>query len=171
MKKVILEWTKTILITLVIFFSFRAYVAEAYYIPSGSMMPTLNISDRIITNKFIYNFTDIKRGDVVVFNPPIESKSPFVKRVIGLPNETISVNNGVVYIDNEPLEESYISAPPINNFSPYKIPDNNYFLMGDNRNSSNDSRFWGTVSIDDIIGKAEFIYYPISDMKMLSFKE
>ena len=171
MKKTILEWTKTLLITLVIFFAFKTYIAEAYYIPSGSMIPILNISDRIVVNKFIYNFTDINRGDVIVFNPPIESKSPCVKRVIGLPNETISVDNGIVYIDNKPLKESYISAPPINNFAPYQIPDNNYFLMGDNRNNSNDSRFWGTVSIDDIIGKAEFVYYPIRDIKMLSFKE
>jgi len=169
MKKTILEYAKTLLITLVFFFVFRTYIAEAYYIPSGSMIPTLNISDRIITSKFTYKFTDINRGDVVVFNPPIESDNkPFVKRVIGLPNETISVNNGIVYINNEPLRESYISAPPINNFSPYKIPDNNYFLMGDNRNNSYDSRYWGTVPIYDIIGKAEFIYYPIKDIKILS---
>lgn len=154
-----------------IFFAFRTYVAEAYYIPSGSMIPTLKINDHIVANKFIYNFTDINRGDVVVFNPPIESKSPFVKRVIGLPNETISIDNGIVYVDNKPLNEPYISELPINNFESYKIPDNNYFLMGDNRNNSYDSRFWRTVSINDIIGKAEFIYYPINDIKFLSYKE
>ena len=168
MKKTILEWTKTLLITFVLFFAFRTYIAEAYYIPSGSMIPTLQISDRIVANKFTYKLTDINRGDIVVFNPPIESTNPFVKRVIGLPNETISVNNGIVYINNKPLKESYISESPINDFAPYKIPDNNYFLMGDNRNNSSDSRYWGTVNINDIIGKAEFIYYPIKDMKILS---
>jgi signal peptidase I len=167
MDKKIFEWIKTLIITLIVFFVFKTYVAQAYYIPTPSMVPTLKINDRIMTSKLTYKFADIKRGDIVVFNPPLKSKYPYVKRVIGLPNETISINNSIVYINGKPLKEPYISELPINEFESYKIPANNIFLMGDNRNNSYDSRYWGAISINNIIGKAEFIYYPFDEIKML----
>ena len=173
-KSEIFEYAKIILIALVISLLVRTYVAEARLIPSESMLPTLKIGDRLIVDKFFYEIRgtkDIQRGDIVVFAPPpaAASKSdiPFIKRVIGLPGETISIKKDVVYINGEPLEEPYLAAEPTGNFKPLVIPEGNVFLMGDNRNNSHDSRFWGPLPLENIIGVAEFRYYPFNEIGIL----
>ncbi len=174
LKAVIFEYTKVIMIALAISLFVRAYVAEARFIPSESMLPTIKIGDRLIIDKIsieIKGLGDIQRGDIVVFNPPAAARSkdgiPFIKRVIGLPGETVSIKKGTVYINGDPLDEPYILEKPVADLKPYQIPGNMVFVMGDNRNNSDDSRYWGPLPAQNIIGKAEFRYYPFNNMGIL----
>lgn len=117
-----------------------------------------------MVNKAKYFFSDPQRGDVIVFDPPVSSEYPFIKRVIGLPGETVDVKDGKVFIDSILLDEPYIfPEPPLRNknFGPEELSDDEYFVLGDNRNSSNDSRSWGSIKKDNIIGKAWFVYWPL----------
>lgn len=132
-------------------------------IPSGSMIPTITQGNRIIGNRLAYINSEPRRGDVVVFYYPDDESQKFIKRIIGLPGETIFISDGVVYIDGQPLDESaYLTVETYGVSGPFTIPDDCYFMMGDNRNSSNDSRFWTNhfVHKDKIIAKALFCYYP-----------
>lgn len=132
-------------------------------VPTGSMIPTIMEGDRIIGNRLAYIHSDPERGDIVVFYYPDNENEKYVKRIIGLPGETVNIVNGAVYIDGELLDESaYLTVVPYGSYGPYVVPEGHYFMMGDNRNSSWDSRFWDNtyVSRDKIIAKAEFCYYP-----------
>jgi signal peptidase I len=144
----------------------RTYIAEARYIPSGAMLPTLQINDRLIINKWNYRFQSPQRGDIVVFSPPEalklqNFKDAFIKRVIGLPGEKVEVKEGKVYINNRPLEENYIEDPPNYRFGLVTVPPNSYFMLGDNRNNSYDSHYWGFVPRENIIGKATQRFWPL----------
>lgn len=171
-KKAIFEWGRTIIIAVALVFLFRHFVAEAFYIPSESMEPTLEVGDRLYVEKLSYQFGDIKRGDIVVFTPPPSAKLPpdedhLIKRVIGLPGETIKVENGIVYVNDKPLEEPYEMEKPTMTTPPTTIPDGQIFVMGDNRNNSNDSRYWGTLPIENVVGKAFVRYYPFNHISRL----
>jgi signal peptidase I len=147
-------------------------LAEASYIPSGAMEPTLQIGDRLIVDKTRYLFSEPARGDVVLFwapdvmsipdilLPPDDRREAFIKRIIGLPGETVEVKAGQVLIDGTPLQEDYILAPPTYEWGPETIPDNAYFVLGDNRNNSFDSHIWGTVPAENIIGQANKRFWP-----------
>lgn len=144
----------------------RTYVAEARYIPSGAMLPTLQINDRLIIDKWSYRFQSPQRGDIVVFSPTEalkqqNYKDAFIKRVIGLPREKVEVKERKVYINNRPLEENYIEDPPNYRFGPVAVPSNSYFMLGDNRNNSYDSHYWGFVPRENIIGKATQRFWPL----------
>lgn len=143
----------------------KTFVAEARYIPSGSMTPTLQVNDRLIIDKWSYRFQDPKRGEIVIFSPTEKLKqlnfnSPFVARVIGVPGDKVEVKGGLVYINNQALEEKYIQEPPKYNFGPVQVSSNSYFVLGDNRNNSYDSHYWGFVPRENIFGKATQIYWP-----------
>jgi signal peptidase I len=160
----------------------RAFVVQTFYIPSGSMEPTLQIGDRILVNKLSYHLHGVDRGDIVVFSrPPTENcggpeVNDLVKRVIGLPGDVISLKNGYVYIDGKRLDESWLPAaeqgvtiagPAGNNSNlaqPYRVPADNYFVMGDNRTDSCDSRYWGPINRSLIVGKVELRVWPISSL-------
>jgi signal peptidase I len=182
--RTIVDWTVTIAGAIAIVLLIKAYVVNPYRIPSSSMEPTLHcarpaqgcearFSDRILANRFIYRFRDPRRGEIVVFNTPPLAKikcgagGTFVKRIIGLPGETLQVRvlhgAGYVFINGRKLIEPYIQASrrsPASPFGPVKIANNNYFMMGDNRAESCDSRFWGTVPRKNIIGKVFLTYWP-----------
>ena len=148
-------------------FGIRALVAEARYIPSGSMEPTLQINDRLIIDKISYDFSSPTRGDVVVFNPTRTLRQEkfhdaFIKRVIGLPGETVAVHDGRVYINGSALTETYIAAKSDYRFGPVVVPANSYLVLGDNRNNSYDSHYWGFVPRQDIIGRAIFRFWPLA---------
>lgn len=142
----------------------RIFVIEPYIVPTPSMAPTLLVGDRVIVNKLEYKFRDISRGDIIALNSPVENKF-LVKRVIGMPGEELLLNNdGSIYINGDILNESYI--PEDSGFSygneSYKLGADEYFVMGDNRNNSSDSRVFGAINISRIFGKVFFIYGPIS---------
>ena len=134
-------------------------------IPSASMEPTIMTGDRLIGNRLAYINSDPERGDVVIFLFPDNEKEYFIKRVIGLPGETVTVKAGKVYINDSdtPLDESaYLVTVPIGDFGPYKVPEGAFFMMGDNRNNSMDSRYWNHPYVykDKILGKAWVRYFP-----------
>jgi len=155
----------------------RAFVFGTFKIPTPSMVPNLLIGDHLIVNSFIYGpaaspldkallpFDDIDRGDIVVFNYPYDLKTQFVKRVIGLPGETVEMKGKTVYINGKPLEEAYAHYQEYQgiylrkDFGPYTVPEEQYFMMGDNRDNSNDSRFWGPVPRSLVRGRAFMIYW------------
>jgi len=138
------------------------FVVQAFYIPSGSMEPTLMVDDRILVAKFLYRIEPIRSGDVIVFRYPLNPSRDFVKRVIGLPGARVQLKEGVVYLDDTRVsEKGYTLRPDFGNYGPITVPRNEYFVLGDNRNNSEDSRFFGYVPRANIIGKAIFIYWPV----------
>ncbi len=160
-----LESLKTIGLSAILALGIRTFVAEARYIPSGSMLPTLEINDRLIIDKLGYRFKEPKRGDIVVFNPTAalqkeNFKDAFIKRVIGLPGDTVEVKGGKVYVNDELLTEEYIKEQPNYDYGPVVVPENQYLVLGDNRNNSYDSHYWGFVPRENIIGQAVIRFFP-----------
>lgn len=147
----------------------RTLIAEPRFIPSDSMFPTLEIGDRLVVEKVSYYFRSPLQGDIIVFNPPEQLQTlgyaadqAFIKRVIGQPGQTVEVKDGWVYLDNQPVFENYIAEPPNYQLTAQAIPENSYFVMGDNRNDSNDSHVWGFLPKKNIIGRAVFRFWPIN---------
>lgn len=137
------------------------FVIQAFYIPSGSMEPTLMINDRILVAKFLYRFEPVARGDVIVFRYPLNTQRDFVKRVVGQPEDRVQLKEGVVYVNENRISETgYTIKPDFGNYGPVTVPSGQYFVLGDNRNNSEDSRFFGYVPRANIIGRAVFIYWP-----------
>lgn len=166
-KQNLLENLQTAVIALVVAFLVRAFVAEPRYIPSDSMLPTLEVGDRIAVEKVSYRFHPPRTGDVVVFRPPQQlqrigygNDQAFIKRVIGVPGQTIAVQAGRVFVDGQPLTESYIAEPPAYQFDPITVPEDRLFVMGDNRNNSNDSHIWGFLPSKNVIGRARVRFWP-----------
>ncbi|MCL1464184.1 signal peptidase I [Argonema galeatum] len=164
-----LEGLKTIGLSVVLALGIRTFVAEARYIPSGSMLPTLQINDRLIIDKLSYHFQSPHRGDIVVFSPTDKLKEQnfkdaFIKRVIGLPGDKVEVKGGRVYINDKPIQEKYIEDKPDYQYGPITVPPNQYLVLGDNRNNSYDSHYWGFVPHDRIIGRAIVRFWPLNRM-------
>jgi len=166
MKETIVTVGLAIILSLVL----RAYVVEGRVIPSGSMLPTIKIEDRVLVNKFVYDISSPERGDIIVFSPPasLGAEYDFIKRVVGLPGETIEITDGTVYVNGQHLEEDYIEEKPNYCFGPVRVPDNALFVLGDNRNKSFDSHAWGSwLTIDNVKGKAFLRYWPLDRFSML----
>ncbi|HEY9875256.1 MAG TPA: signal peptidase I [Candidatus Obscuribacterales bacterium] len=161
------EALKTIGLSAVLAFGIRSFVAEARYIPSGSMLPTLQINDRLIIDKLSYRFKSPVRGDIVVFAPTeaLEKQNfhdAFIKRVIGTPGDKVEVKGGRVYVKDQPLKEKYIEEEPNYNWGPVTVPPDSYLVLGDNRNNSYDSHYWGFVPREKIIGRAIVRFWPMN---------
>lgn len=164
------EGIQTIGLSIVLALGIRQFVAEARFIPSGSMIPTLQIDDRLVVEKISYRFNPPRRGDIIVFRAPqkaldaaqVQGKAAYIKRVIGLPGETVEVKDGKVFINDEALEEEYIQAPPTYELERKVIPADEYLVLGDNRNSSSDGHVWGFLSKDAIIGRAVVRFWPLN---------
>lgn len=162
------ENSTTVLIALVLAFLIRVFIAEPRYIPSESMYPTLETGDRLVIEKVEYKFHAPDKGDIIVFHPPeklrilgYEPNQAFIKRAIALSGETVAVKEGVVYVNNQPLAEDYIAAPPQYDLLPITVPQGQLFVMGDNRNNSNDSHVWGFLPAENVIGHAVFRFWPL----------
>ena len=180
-KSVFREYFEAICIAVLLALFIRTFVVQAFKIPSGSMLPTLLIGDHLLVNKFMYGvkmpftgkllipYNEPERGDVVVFRFPKDRSVDYIKRVIGTPGDTVEIREKKVYINGEPIDDPYahISTPsilnanasPRDNFGPVLVPDDRIFVMGDNRDNSYDSRFWGFVDQRDILGKAFILYW------------
>jgi signal peptidase I len=195
-KSVIREYAEAIIVAMLLAFAIRVFVVQAFKIPSGSMIPTLLIGDHILVSKLSYGLqwpTDCKlqwafppvncyasqtviafgkplRGDIIVFRFPEDEEKDFIKRIVGLPGDTVQVRNKVVFVNNEPLDDKTFTQRvdpgiidgtinPRDNFGPVTVPQGAYFVMGDNRDQSLDSRFWGYVREEKIRGKAFRVYW------------
>jgi signal peptidase I len=172
-KSVLREYAETILVCVIFLIFTRAFVFQQSKIPSGSMENTLLIGDYIMVNRFVYAPTasgwerailpvrEIRRGDVVVFKHPPEPEVDYIKRVIGLPGDTVELRGGRLFVNDEWVEEPYVSEDyRINeNYGPYTVPPGQYFMMGDHRNRSSDSRVWGPVPRELIKGRALLVWW------------
>ena len=159
------EAAQTVTLSLFLAFGIRTYVAEARYVPTGSMEPTIEINDRFMMDKLSYRLRDPNRGDIVVFTPPkalLEQnmKDNLVKRLIGLPGDRVEIKNGQVFINGTILTESYTKETTQYDMPMVTVPDHQYLMLGDNRNNSYDSHYWGFVPRENIIGRAWVRYYP-----------
>lgn len=158
----VLEVSKLVLFSVVIAFFIRNNVMAAATVPTGSMETTVMTGSKILINRLAYIKETPDRGDIVSFILPDDGKSLYLKRVMGLPGETIEGKNGIIYIDGKPLDKDFTDEVLENDFGPFIVPEGCYFMMGDNRNNSWDSRYWQNkfVEADDIIGQAIFEYFP-----------
>lgn len=153
------EMAETLLLAFVLFVIINLLTARVR-VDGPSMEPSYYHNNRVVVLKVAYMLGDIQRGDVIVFPAPPNPDEDYIKRVIGLPGDEVMVVDGVVYVNDQPLDEPYINAKPISSMRPLTIPEGMVFVMGDNRNVSSDSRAWGPLPIEDIIGKAVFVYWP-----------
>jgi signal peptidase I len=170
--RVAIEWGAILVVAVVAAILIRSFVVQPFFIPSGSMEPTLKIGDRVLVNKLSYDFHSVHRGDIVVFTKPPNDFSPgvkdLIKRVIGLPGESISAQNGEIDINGRPLHESWLPrGVTTQNFGPVVIPKGRYFMMGDNRGDSADSRVFGPVPSKLFIGRAFALVWPLSRLGWL----
>ena len=161
---VIFGWIKVVAIALVVALLINKFVIANALIPSGSMESTIMTGDRVIGLRTSYLFTSPERGDIVIFKNPDDESKLYIKRIIGVPGDKVVISDGLVYINNSevPLEEEYLSVTPKGNFGPYEVPEDSYFMLGDNRNVSKDSRYWENTFVKEekIIAKAILRYYP-----------
>ena len=179
-KSVVREYGQALLVALLLALFIRSFIVQAFKIPSGSMLPTLQIGDHILVNKFIYGVrlpflgTEVlrvgepHRGDVIVFIYPEDPQKDFIKRVVGVGGDVVEVRSKRLYVNGEPVSDPHAhfaegrsgrEVSPRDNFGPFTLPQGNVFVMGDNRDRSYDSRFWGSVSLDKVKGKAFLIYW------------
>lgn len=172
------EWVQPILIALVLALIVRTFFMQAYKIPTGSMKPTLLPGDRILVNKIIYDLRPPQRGDIVVFESPIKPYRDFIKRLVGKGGEILQIENGNIKINNNIIDSPevfnrmyyYKMGDFISGKNKIKIPKDHYFMLGDNSLRSKDSRFWGFVPQEKIIGKAFLIYWPLTRIRVISHK-
>ncbi len=180
-KSVLREYVEAFVIAILLALFIRTFIIQAFKIPSSSMVPTLQIGDHLLVSKFYYGlkvpfsgttlipWNSPKHGDVIVFKYPKDRSIDYIKRVIGIPGDTIRIKNKKIFINDKPIEDPYAhfmtktilkgSVSPRDNFGPITVPDNKIFAMGDNRDNSSDGRFWGFVDQKDIRGKAFIIYW------------
>jgi signal peptidase I len=181
------EYFESICVAVILALFVRTFVVQAFKIPTGSMENNLLIGDHLLVNKFVFGPTasslerlllpvrDIRRGDILVFKYPEDPNRDFIKRTIGLPGETVELRNKVVYINGKALDEPYVhflfpadgaEATPFDvrqNYGPVTVPPGHYFMMGDNRDNSEDSRYWGFMPREYVKGKALFIYFSFDE--------
>jgi signal peptidase I len=169
------ETIETILWALVLALILRTFVVQAFWIPSGSMIPTLQVGDRVLVAKFWNWFQEPSRGSIYVFKYPVDPERDFIKRIIGLPGDSVDIVSGIVYVNGIKIDESYVKN--MDNFTlrqndifktiPVKVPENMYLALGDNRRNSQDGRYWGFVPKDYLKGPAFFRYWPLNRIGLI----
>lgn len=185
-RKIVIEWVLLIGGALLIAFLIKTFLFQAFYIPSESMTPTLQVGDRVLVNKLSYKLHDVNRGDVVVFEAPEDESTPgvkdLVKRVVGLPGETVELRDGQVFVDEKLLSEPYLAdgeattpnpqdfagkcVPPVSD-TECTVPADSYLVFGDNRNESKDGRVFGPIKESDIVGRVFVRIWPLGDIGFL----
>src|SRR5579883_125972 len=166
-----LTWARDLAFSILIAVILIVFIYQPVKVEGTSMMPTLTDQERIFINKFTYHYGlgEIQRGDMVVFWYPLDNTKSYIKRIIGLPGDEIRIDEGDVYVNGKLLKEDYVPEAERDRISwgPKRVPPDSYFVLGDHRNSSNDSRTWGWVPRKDIYGKAVFVYWPLDKMGRL----
>ena len=172
------EFFETIVIFGAIFATIYLFIAQFHKVSGNSMVPTLHTGDYLITEKVSYKFRNPERGEIIVLQNPRDESQDFIKRIIAVPGDTIQITNNTLYINNQILRESYLpkdtpthSGAFVTEGSLIKVASNQYFVFGDNREHSSDSRDWGPVTKSEIVGRALFRYYPVPDIGLLTKKE
>ena len=165
LKRIVLDILETLILAVVLYFGINA-VSVRVRVDGFSMNPTLQDGEYILVNRLAYKIGHPVRGDIVVFSFPMDPKQDLIKRVIGLPGESIFVQDGKVMINGVPLEEPYIAAPPIYNGT-WEVPKGQLFVLGDNRNESKDSHEWGLLPIENVVGRAVLIYWPPPEWQVI----
>lgn len=156
------------LLPAVIFVLFlNATTLQAYWVPSGSMENTVLPGDRLFGNKLAFMLRPVRRGDIVIFKSPVDEQN-WIKRVIGMPGDQIVLEKGTTYINGKPVEEPYLKEYMYGKLGPITVPEGKLFVMGDNRNNSNDSRFWGYLDQKRVRGRALLIYWPLKRIRMIA---
>ncbi len=163
-------WLRDLILSLLLAFVVIVFLYQPVQVEGTSMMPELYNHERIFINKLVYRFEPIHRFDIVVFRYPLDPSRSYIKRVVGLPGEWVSIQDGVVFINGKPLKEPFIPEEYLDheNSPLVYVSANHYFVLGDHRDDSNDSRVWGTVPRRDIYGKAVFVYWPLREMGVLN---
>lgn len=155
-------WLRDLILSVLLAFIVIVFLYQPVQVEGTSMMPQLTNHERIFINKFVYRLEPIQRNDIVVFSYPLDSTKSYIKRVVGLPGEWVTIRDGSVYINERALKEPYIPPEYLDHqsYSPVHVEPDHYYVLGDHRESSNDSRVWGTVDRKFIYGKAVFVYWP-----------
>lgn len=163
-------WLRDLILSLLLAFIVIVFFYQPVQVEGTSMMPEIYNHERIFINKFVYRIEPIHRFDIIVFHYPLDPSKSYIKRVVGLPGEWLSIRNGQVYIDGRKLREAFVPPSYLDhdNYPRTYIPANHYFVLGDHRDDSNDSREWGTVARKFIYGKAVFVYWPFSQIGTLN---
>ena len=170
-KRFLFEILEILIFAFILSWGLKSTVVEAVTIPTGSMLPTIQLQDRLVVDKLSYKLSQINRGDVIVFRPLTNVDSSgtlWIKRVIGLPGDKVNIKDGIVFINDHALTESYEMAKPNYTYGPLVIPKDSYFVLGDNRRASSDSRIWGPLPDDNLIGKVWLRGWPLA--KVGTFK-
>ncbi|MBI3160056.1 MAG: signal peptidase I [Chloroflexi bacterium] len=165
-KAFFVETLQTIVLALVLFVGINAFTARIR-VDGHSMEPSFHHNDYVIVWRLAYRVGEIERGDVVVFPYPNNPEEDYIKRVVGLPGDVVAIQEGQLLVNGVAVDEPYLAEPMWRNFPEVVVPDGSVFVMGDNRNDSSDSRRWGPLSIEDILGKAVFVYWPPGDIKLV----
>jgi signal peptidase I len=159
-------WLRDVVLSSLLVFTVFLFFYQPVQVEGTSMLPLLKNHERIVVNKIAYHVESIQRGDIIVFRYPLDPAESFIKRVIGLPGDWVNIKDGQVYVNGKRLSEPYVLPAylDIETYSPVHVAPNQYYVLGDHRDFSNDSREWGTVARKYIYGKAVFAYWPLSDM-------
>ena len=167
LRRFFLDILETVVLSVVLFLGINL-VSARIRVESISMQPTLFAGNFVIVNKLAYRLGNPQRGDIIIFHfPPEPDREPYIKRVIGLPGDTVSITGGKVLVNGAALQEPYIASPPAYQGT-WEVPENSLFVLGDNRNSSSDSHSWGMVPLENVIGKALVVYWPPQSWQMLN---
>lgn len=173
-KSTIREYVEAVVIAVVLALFIITFIAQSFLVQGSSMEPSLHHGQRLLVDKLTYRFAEPKRGDVVVFRYPADRRRRFIKRIVGLPGDEISIRNGYLYINGQRAHEPFINGPTYGPYSspvfgPVVVPEESYFVLGDNRRNSDDSRYSdvGFVHRSDIVGVARLVYWPITQMQVL----
>lgn len=161
------EFAKTLIIAFVLAQLIMVSVAQAFQVEQYSMEPTLLPHDRVLVDKFLYRLRQLKRGDVIVLKYPLNPTRNYIKRIVALPGDKLEVKEGKLYVNGRLVPEGYVNAPPQGSYGPLTVPQDSVFVMGDNRNNSEDSRSFGALKKDHVVGQAILIYWPPQRMRLL----
>ena len=164
-KRFILDILETLVLAVVLYFGINAISARVR-VDGFSMRPTLQDGEYILVNKLAYKFSEPKRGDIIVFIFPVNPAEDLIKRIIGVPGDTVAVQDGVLSVNGAVVDEPYINAPPAY-YGSWQVPEGNLFVLGDNRNDSRDSHQWGLLPVENVIGRSVLIYWPPEEWQVI----
>jgi signal peptidase I, bacterial type len=170
-KGLLLETFKIIIFSIILSWGLQSAVVESINVPTGSMLPTIRLQDKLVVDELSYKLLGINRGDIIVFHPlsTVDSSGDlWIKRVIGVTGDKVEINDGKVFVNDQILTEPYELAKPNYTFGPLVIPNDSYFVLGDNRNDSFDSHYWGVLPAKNVVGRALFRYWPLGHFGSLA---